>query len=232
MIAAWNRLFPDVQVKTIHELFKIIPIELLIQERIFIAQLTQDCPNLTRAIQFFTLKPILNGNYNKLINAMDIQQVLEQYMQMYPVYHFVGCFTREFAQLRQHPLRPFVDLNQHDIGLIMSTATKDAKKQNKTGHWVSIFKSKDSNVVEYFDSCGKAPAEDVQCRLSVLFGTTHCVFNTYKHQWDGKICGMYALLFQIMRCVGQNKEWFSNTHLSDQEMENFKTNLFIYHKEN
>lgn len=66
-------------------------------------------------------------------------------------------------------------------------------------HWVAIFVN-DRNNVEYFDSYGEPPNEDLKSHLSKFARIKHG--NVKLQSFFSDTCGYYALFFLFMRSIG------------------------------
>jgi hypothetical protein len=152
---------------------------------------------------------------NEGLSNFDILNVMKQYEQTYPHFHFLGpspidfdarpydygnqCVTEEICNLS---LKKEIEKGITKIGMVFNLDTHEGGGT----HWVSMFVDLDENVIFFFDSTGaKIPVEIKRLRDRITKEGSELkppkVFKYYEnrkeHQKENTECGMYSLFFNI-----------------------------------
>ncbi len=104
-------------------------------------------------------------------------------------------------------------------------------------HWFSLFGEKTDKkiVLEYFNSSGLPPLEEVQIWLNktkhhlhkTLKIPTEIYYNTgIEFQTDMHSCGVYSLAYIWLRLEGISPRWFKPDNFNDELMHKLRKNLF------
>ena len=85
-------------------------------------------------------------------------------------------------------------------------------------HWVAVYFTKNKNC-EYFDSYGLQPLfTDIHHKLLTI--DSHYTYNESNFQGlNSNVCGMYCIVFAVMRCHGYSMRDVANLLLSTKNTE-------------
>lgn len=205
-------------------------------------------------------RPIGPADNNDWLSNMDISAVIKQYTDINPEIEFYGPFS---ADIHKHNVRDLFGAGKiREDTAIKDILTKCGKNNeefkrvgitfntdphNKSGaHWVSliIINDKENSKIElnYFDSVGKDPNEDILTFIKLLINTSFKCYpqrdiiyrvNKKNVQRGNTECGMYSINFMIDVLIQGHTwdEFIENGLMPDKEVEKLRQFFFISESE-
>lgn len=179
--------------------------------------------NLRHQLKYFTIKPKMREPGNYWLSTSDINFVMNQYSKLYSSFLFLGAQPCDFYQIIDVPFDKFKEYNK--IGMICNHDPSD-----KSGsHWIAILIDNTSNTIEYYDSTGNVPIQ----QLNVLINKFKKLYPTYKynvnhirHQNKGSECGVYSIYFLVQRLLGYSFDNVIQNVIDDDSMVNYRKIIF------
>lgn len=165
-------------------------------------------------------------NINEWLSDTDILNVIQQYVEAYKEFEFLGPSYIDF-DYREHgtcveeslckfSLAEYIKKGKTKIGIILNL-----DDHTKSGsHWVSMFIDVKRRFIFYFDSAGESIPKEVGvliARIKQQAKDLHMRFRVYEnspfeHQYGGTECGMYSLFFLITMLTNKYEDKpFKNT---------------------
>uniref|UniRef100_A0A6C0F5W7 Ubiquitin-like protease family profile domain-containing protein n=1 Tax=viral metagenome TaxID=1070528 RepID=A0A6C0F5W7_9ZZZZ len=165
-------------------------------------------------------------NINEWLSDTDIVNVINQYMDGYKDFQFLGPSYIDFdyvedgtcveESLCKFSLSEYIKKGKTKIGIILNL-----DDHTKSGsHWVSLFIDVKRRFMFYFDSAGESIPKEVGvliARIKQQAKQLHMRFRVYEnspfeHQYGGTECGMYSLFFLITMLTNKYEDKpFKNT---------------------
>jgi len=186
-----------------------------------------DDKNLREKIKYFTFKPKMTKTKRDWLNTQDINNVLQQYQELFPTFKFIGALPSDFYKVTT------VDYNQvlkyDKIGLVFNL-----DEHNQPGsHWVAFLVDNKMGTLEYYDSVGKLPNKNIQTFINEMSEylkkngyNYNKLYNTKKHQYENTECGVYSIYFLIQRLFGFDFEYVTKKVVKDKQMNRFRNVIF------
>jgi hypothetical protein len=144
---------------------------------------------------------------NEWLSSIDIENVENRYMNLFPSYKFLGCIPIDFdlkSKTGQCLVNALCSLKLKDlkkqgfnqIGIVFNTDVHDGPGE----HWFALFCDIRPNVtarVTYFDSYATEPEPEIKQLMSRWNDEIpmEATYNLTKHQTKSSECGMYSLYF-------------------------------------
>ena len=178
--------------------------------------------NLKESLIHFTFKPIGPLKENDWLNTTNINEVEQQYLDLYKSKNFIflGAQPSDYSKISRVNYNSLKKSNY--IGIIFNT-----DPHNKSGvHWVSVFIDNRNKIVDYFDSLGNNPNKNICSFLKHFQNIYHFNFNKVKHQKAGSQCGVYACFFLNQRLQGITMSNINKQILSDEMMKQYRKEIF------
>lgn len=183
--------------------------------------------NLKEKVKYFTFKPKMTETKKMWLSTQDINNVLQQYQELFPLFKFVGALPSDFYKVT----RVYYDqvFKYDKIGMIFNLDTHD-----KPGsHWVAFLIDNKKKSLEYYDSVGKMPNKNIQTFINKMYeylkqnGYEYKHFyNKKKHQFENSECGVYSIYFLIQRLLGFDFDYVTNNVIKDKKMKQFRNVIF------
>jgi len=195
--------------------------------------------------------PEWKSNPNEWLSNFDILDVLSQYEDAYPHFHFIGptpidfdtrlpkrnnmCVEKELCSIHlQNEIRE----KKTKIGIIFNLDEHD----EKGSHWVSMFIDLEEKFIFYFDSAGDLIPPEIRILkdrlirqakkltppLKLLYKHNHNV----EHQLENTECGVYSLFFIITMLTGDCKcgDLDKHNNIKDRNNMSFKDKMALFQK--
>lgn len=151
-------------------------------------------------------KPVLmDDNFdNSWLHTTEIKDAIVNSTRRNRSFAFLGV-VKPTENDTQHLKKTLAKMRGKKVyGVVWNTSARDEGE-----HWVSALFYPKQKVVEYFDSMGNDPPEQLSRQMKNLatssegFNEDNWDFhtNTVKHQKGGSQCGMYSIWFIIQRVV-------------------------------
>jgi len=195
-------------------------------------------------IEKSAFRPKMPSDWNKDLNTWlsddDIRMVMRQYEEAYPEFKFLEVVPIDFSA--QDPY------NKTEKKCIVETFCKvdfkELRAQGKTkigavfnldpsykggSHWVGLFINIRKKEVNYFDSYGIAPPEQIarfMRNLTLQDKKLKLQFNSRRFQYKDSECGMYSMIFIISMLIGIDFKYFCRHPISDLEAQKFREFLY------
>jgi hypothetical protein len=186
-----------------------------------------DDESLREKIQYFTFKPKMTRTQNSWLSTQDINNVLQQYQEIFPSFKFLGALPSDFYKVTQVDYTQTFNYNR--IGMVFNLDT-----HNQPGsHWVAFLIDNRSKTLEYYDSAGKLPNKNIQGFIDLVSdyiksnGINYKIcYNSTKHQFQNNECGVYAIYFLVQRLLGFDFDYITKNVIKDKQMNRFRKVLF------
>ena len=178
--------------------------------------------NLKNSLINFTFKPISPKKENDWLSTTNINQVEQQFLDLYKSKHFtfLGAQPSDYSKIAKINYKNLKESHNY-IGIIFNT-----DPHNKPGiHWVSVFIDNRNKILDYFDSLGNHPNKNI-CSFIKNFKNYHINLNTVKHQKIGSQCGVYACFFLNKRLQGKTMADINKQIISDKMMIDYRSEIF------
>jgi hypothetical protein len=180
-------------------------------------------PILQTKLKQFTFKPKMTKGRYSWLSTGDINNVMRQYEKFDNTFFFFGALPSDFYKYAS------IDTNLlYKYSLLAVVFNLDEHHQ-KGSHWVSLVIDNNIHSIEYFDSVGDPPNENIKLFISLirpyLSGYTVRI-NTVKHQYKNSECGIYSLFYIIQRLLGYSFQKLSNDVIKDKAMNKFRDHIF------
>jgi hypothetical protein len=152
-------------------------------------------------IRYFVFKPKID--MISPLNTLEIKQIMFKYTKLFQdTFKFYIGSADLYKQLDKNDYIQMLYYNK--IGFILNL--DDANLPGS--HWISIFISKSTKTIEYFDSEGNIPSKKSIKKfiliLEKLFIDYELLINKNKFQKYGVNCGVYSMYFIIQRLLQQS----------------------------
>lgn len=176
-------------------------------------------------IRLFTFKPKKIRTERNWLNTLDINNVLKQYEQIDSKFKFIGALPSNFYKIQHVDLDK---LNKYKrIGIVLNLDSYDMSGS----HWVAVYIDKNKKQIEYFDSTGKPPNDNIQIYIEKYlikcFPNYNYLQNKFEHQLLDTECGVYSLYYIINRLFGFSFEYITSNVIRDDEMQKFRKYIFL-----
>ena len=180
--------------------------------------------NIVKKIKLLTFKPKKIYNERDWLNTTDIENVLRQYECVYKGFKFLGAVPSDFYKIKNINISDFNKYNK--LGMILNL---DSYKEAGS-HWVAVYIDKKKKTLEYFDSTGNHPNNNIKHYINQLlsyFPNYKYLQNNYKHQFLDSECGVYSIYYIIHRLLGFDFEYLTSNIIKDNDMQQFRNYIFI-----
>lgn len=182
---------------------------------------------LLEKIRWFTFKPKMTLTMKSWLSTQDINNVLQQYSDFDSSFKFLGALPSDFYKLTHVDYDKIFDHKK--IAIVFNL-----DEHNKSGsHWVSFLIDNVSRTLEYYDSLGLKPNDNIQEFINIVSkylkrkGYNYKYLkNTIRNQYENTECGVYAIYFIIQRLLGFDFNWIIDKPISDNKMNKFRSIIF------
>lgn len=179
-----------------------------------------------KEINDLTFLPVGPDVGRKWLSTTDINNVMEQYQQVYPNYLFLGAVPMDFDDISFFGIKE-LDYNQLEsegvkyIGIIFNL-----DEHYKSGsHWVSMFIDFDKDNIYYFDSYGTMPDKRVirlikRIKHYILLNNRNpdVYVNHLRHQFKNSECGVYSINFILRMLKGESYDSIIYSKTTDDQV--------------
>jgi hypothetical protein len=180
---------------------------------------------LREKLMYYTFKPKMTKTRYSWLDTADINNVLQQYHEIFNSFKFWGALPSDF-----YTKIPFKtsDLHKYNqVGIIFNLDTHDMPGS----HWVAFLVDNVTKRIEYFDSTGDYPNKYIskfieKIRLDKKLKDYDVKINTNVHQQENTECGVYSIYYIIHRLLGYTFEDISNHKIKDKYMNKFRDVIF------
>jgi hypothetical protein len=183
--------------------------------------------NLREKIRLFTFKPKMTKTQYSWLSTMDINQVMQQYQEYDKNFKFLGALPSDFYKVKEFDYNQLLDYKK--IGVIFNLDNHD----EKGSHWVAFFLDYNSKTLEYFDSTGDPPNENIKefIKNVHLFFKKNDIVYTYKqnklvHQKENTECGVFSIYYIIQRLRNKTFQYITKNIVNDKKMNGFRDVIF------
>lgn len=180
---------------------------------------------LLKKLKMFTFKPKKIYNKDNWLTTDDINNVLQQYEIIDNKFKFIGALPSDFYKIENINFTKFKKYKK--IGIIFNL---DGYK-DPGSHWVSLFIDKEKRNIEYFDSTGIEPNDNIKYYIYQIlfkkFPNYTFLQNKFKHQILDTECGVYSIYFIVYRLLGYSFEYITSNIIDDNTMKSFRKYIFI-----
>ncbi len=197
-----------------------------------------------KEIEDSAFRPKMPGEWKENIRTWlsdyDIQQVMKQYEEAYPEFTFLEVAPIDFSA--QDP-----NIKDHQkciVDTFCKINLKESKAKGKTkigaifnldpsykggSHWVGLFIDINKNEVNYFDSYGFHPPDEIKRLMKSLTLQNKNIllqYNQKKFQYKNSECGMFSMIFIISMLNGEDFKHFCKNPITDDEANSFRQFLY------
>jgi hypothetical protein len=164
----------------------------------------------------------------------DIFNVMVQYEKVFPDFMFMGpvpsdCPSGIMCELTNLDIKKNLKNGIKRIGIVYNLDTHD----EDGSHWVATFISVPDKSVEFFDSYGEPPQQNIKIFLDsmVTNGQKHGYDMKYKchknrHQFGGSECGIFSLYYILERLHGVSFSSLQKKKITDKQMNALRKVLY------
>jgi len=184
------------------------------------------------------------------LNTTNINNVMEQYEEIYPEFKFFGAVPIDFDDLPELGIKNinFNDLYNNGKSKLGFIFNLDKHWQDGS-HWVAMYADLKNPQVYFFDSYGHPPRKRIRvlmkricewCSLqhydknfdidesNLLEGGGEIVvkYNRKQHQFKNSECGVYSISFILRLLKGESFDSISNNPTPDDEINKCRNYYF------
>ena len=169
-------------------------------------------------------------------STIHIQDILNQYQELYPNFKFLGavpidCSILENCQLYNIDFDKLYKSNKTKIGVVYNLSYH----YEKGSHWVALFIDIDKGEIYYCNSGGKEAPHFVKLLVSEFEKFYKKLtnleakynYNKQRYQFDNSECGVYVCNFIIRMLYGESFEQIVNTPLSFKDINSCRNAYFV-----
>lgn len=180
-------------------------------------------PQLQQKLKDFTFKPQMTKTRYTWLSTNDINNVMKQYSKLSRAFYYIGALPSDFYKYTS------IDTTlMYKYSLLAIIFNLDAHHQQGS-HWVSLVIDNNIQSIEYFDSIGDPPNQNIKQFISLLrmYLPGHVVrINKIKHQYKNSECGTYSMFYIIQRLLGSTFEKLTQHVIKDKSMNKFRDRVF------
>ena len=192
--------------------------------------------NIRNDKDFDVFKPERPKGKKEWLSTIDIDDVLNQYVKLYPDFYYYGALPIDFQEINMElskiKLKSHINDGIYKIGIVFNH-----DKHNEPGsHWVAMFIDIDNESIEYFDSAADPPPIEIKRFMKLCKDQEKecgCKFtlrvNKKQHQYKDTECGVYSLNFIIQRLKGHSFKQIVNNVIRDERMNKKRSIYFRPH---
>lgn len=182
-----------------------------------------------------TFRPTGPKEPKEWLSTLDIESIMHQYENIYPKFKFLGavpldCDELSFCSLFKLNFDEHLKNNKEYLAVIFNL-----DKYGKPGsHWVALFIDFNIGEIDFCDSMGHKPIENINKIISdyknfyrkkynkdVIYK-----YNTKRFQKDGSECGVYSCNFIIRRLAGEPFEEIIKNSLTFEQINSCRNVYF------
>jgi hypothetical protein len=188
-------------------------------------------------------KKILNYTYRpegpskrfEWLNTLHIEQMMNQYENVYNDFKFLGAVPMDFDNLDNIGIKN-LNFNQlENKGIYKLGVVFNLDEHYKTGsHWVGLYADLKNGFVCYLDSYGIPPEKRVVIFIDRILNymknkniNPSYDYNKIRHQYKGSECGVYSINFIIRMLRGDTFEEICNDKTPDDKINRCRNKYFI-----
>lgn len=177
-----------------------------------------------------TFKPKIPVGKEEWLSTLDIENVMNQFQSYDPTFEFFGAVPIDFEEII--PKFKNFDLDKYrKKGISKIGVVFNEDPHYKSGsHWIALFIDIDNREMQYYNSFGIKPPDQVKRWLKKINEQESpmftFVYNNKQHQYGNNECGVYCLHFLILRLLGVPFKTIVDTIILDQQM-NAKRKVFF-----
>lgn len=190
------------------------------------------------------------------LSTTDIEDLLEQYEDKYPEFRSYGASPIDFdlkgSDVGRKKGQPGADRCM--VNSLCNINLRELTKERKTpikyigvvfnldphdkggSHWISMFVNLPSQEINFWDSYGYKPPQEVRTLMAKLLkqgrslGLTRmkCQVNQHRHQYKNSECGMYSSWFIIQQLEGKSFQQVCQNIIKDDEMNQKRRQFYNY----
>lgn len=180
-------------------------------------------------------------NKREWLTTTDIEKVMNQYMNKYDDFFFVGAvpidFDKEMSagmcvvdELCKIKISNLMKKGIYQIGIVFNLDPHD-----KPGsHWVSFYGNLKKGKLYYFDSYGFKPPKEVKKLVERLIeqGEKNNIpmeyeQNKVRHQYKESECGVYSMHFIENMLEGKEFNAYCNSDINDDKMNKLRNKYYV-----
>jgi len=169
------------------------------------------------------------------LSTSEIENVMTQYEPIYPDFKFIGAVPLdcdEYAHCNLHNINYEKYINN---GFTKFGVVFNHDRYGESGsHWVALYMDVGAGEVNYCDSMGKKPLENISTVIDTFTefykkskgSEPVLLINTKSYQTDGSECGIYACNFIIRRLSGESFKSVVDNPLTFREINSCRNVYF------
>lgn len=169
------------------------------------------------------------------LSTFDINNFMKQYQKIYPDFIFFGavplnCEQLSFCSLFKIDFDKYRKQKINYLGIIFNL-----DRYGEPGsHWVTVFIDMKNGEINFCDSTGKPPREDILTFINKFLDYYQNIdgkkaiykYNKIAYQMDNSECGIYASNFIIRRLAGESFDSIVNNYLSFKDINSCRNAYF------
>ena len=180
-------------------------------------------------------------NNREWLTTSDIEKVMNQYMDKYDDFFFVGAVPIDFDEkmgagmcvvdeLCRIKLANLLKRGITQIGIVFNLDPHD----QPGSHWVSFYGNFNKGKLYYFDSYGFKPPKEVKKLVNRLIeqGAKNDIKidyeqNKVRHQFKESECGVYSINFIENMLEGKSFKSYCNSNINDDKMNRLRNKYYV-----
>ena len=180
-------------------------------------------------------------NNREWLTTSDIEKVMNQYMDKYEDFFFVGAVPIDFDEkigtgmcvvdeLCRIKLENLLKRGITKIGIVFNLDPHD----QPGSHWVSFYGNFTQGKLYYFDSYGFKPPKEVKKLVNRLIeqGAKNNIKidyeqNKVRHQFKESECGIYSINFIENMLEGKTFKSYCNSDINDDKMNRLRNKYYV-----
>jgi hypothetical protein len=187
-------------------------------------------------LEKFTLRPEGPEGRFEWLNTININEVMEQYENIYKDFKFLGAVPMDFQEinldgLANINLEKLYSQGKTKFGIVFNL---DNSYQSGS-HWVAGYYDIKDGKIYYFDSYGTKPEKRVAKLMEKFYkfyksknSDKKCDFrhNPTRHQYGNSECGVYSINFILQLLGGKSFVNITENKLKDEEVNKLRKKIF------
>jgi len=170
-----------------------------------------------------TFRPIGPDDHKEWLSTQNINEIMQQYEQIYPDFKFLGavpldCNELSYCSLHKLNFNEYLKKNIKQLGIIFN----HDKHGQHGSHWVALYINISNGHIYFCDSMGNEPIDNINKIINDFKNFYEkktgklpiYKINTKSYQKDGSECGVYACNFLIRLLAGEKFDNIVNNYLT------------------
>lgn len=176
-----------------------------------------------------------NEEKNVWLNTTNIDEVMQQYENLYPDFFYLGTVPIDFEKLDYYKFKgidfgKYIKNDKKKMGAVFNLD----ESSMSGSHWVGLFINFNSGEICFSDSYGTNPEKRIidfmkkvaKYMKDELHIKPLIKINRKRHQFKGSACGVYSLNFILRLLKGDTFEEITAKRIPDDEVDKCRSVYF------